>query len=456
MCDTVVAVGEATTSGNTILGKNSDRDPNEPHNILHVPRTKHEESMVRTTYIEIPQVRVTNEVLLLKPSWIWGAEMGANEFGVAIGNEAIWTRAKLERKSLIGMDLLRLALERGRTARESLDTIVSLLQEYGQGGECGYDHSSRYHNSFIIADPKEAWILETAGRFWIAQKVKSIATISNVATIESEFDLIHPDLISYAIKKGYTKNEDTFNFAKDMSKKFMPWAAKGNTRRACTFNILKNDEGKITPSTVMAALRSHNTTTESYNPQHSTMASPCVHASSFLTPTQSTGSYVGDLREDLSVHWATGTSAPCTSVFKPLILGSEPYDFFQGSKHYNPQSVWWRHERIHRLVILDYDRFMSLYRQQQVELENQFLEQVYSGKIWSLDREERLRRLRSLSEEHWNLANKKEAEWFALLQKSAYENEPRSRFALRKRRYYHYWKRWNRRAKLPSWKREYP
>ena len=41
---------------------------------------------------------------------MWGAEMGANELGVVIGNEAVWTKltnAESMTKRLLGMDLLR-------------------------------------------------------------------------------------------------------------------------------------------------------------------------------------------------------------------------------------------------------------------------------------------------------------------------------------------------------------
>jgi dipeptidase len=81
--------------------------------------------MVRCTYIEIPQVAETFAVLLAKPFWIWGAEMGANEKGVTIGNEAVFTKVPMEKQpGLIGMDFLRLALERAATARFALEVIV--------------------------------------------------------------------------------------------------------------------------------------------------------------------------------------------------------------------------------------------------------------------------------------------------------------------------------------------
>ena len=47
---------------------------------------------LRCSYIEIAQAEQTLAVVLSKPSWMWGAEMGANSAGVVIGNEAVWNR----------------------------------------------------------------------------------------------------------------------------------------------------------------------------------------------------------------------------------------------------------------------------------------------------------------------------------------------------------------------------
>jgi len=185
MCDTVVALGHVTADGARLFGKNTDREPNEAHQLLRVPAADHPAgSTVKCTYLEIPQVEHTYEVLLAKPFWIWGAEMGANEHGVAIGNEAVFTKVPYDKEpGLIGMDFLRLALERTKTAHEAFTVITQLLEQYGQGGNCGLQHRQYYNNSFLIADPREAWVLETAGRQWAAEQVRDIRTISNGITI---------------------------------------------------------------------------------------------------------------------------------------------------------------------------------------------------------------------------------------------------------------------------------
>lgn len=66
----------------------------------------------------------------------------------------------------------RLGLERGQSAKEALTIITTLLEKYGQGGPCSdSDPELCYFNSYIIADHKEAWVLETVGKLWAAEKI---------------------------------------------------------------------------------------------------------------------------------------------------------------------------------------------------------------------------------------------------------------------------------------------
>lgn len=141
MCDTI---GITQSGSGAWFAKNSDRSPNEPQVLEFIPAVRHEEKTLKATYIEIEQAAETCSLLLSRPVWLWGGEMGVNEYGVAIGNEAVFTKGPYGPEALTGMDLLRLGLERSHTAAEAADVIISMLERYGQGGNCGYDHRFEY------------------------------------------------------------------------------------------------------------------------------------------------------------------------------------------------------------------------------------------------------------------------------------------------------------------------
>lgn len=388
MCDTLVATGRATADGTVILAKNSDREPNEAHVLVHIPRAHHDPgTMVKCTYIEVPQAPETYEVLLCKPFWIWGCEMGVNEHGVAIGNEAVFTREPYNKApGLIGMDYIRLALERADTARRALEMIVQLLETYGQGGNCGFRHKTYYHNSYIIADPREAWVLETVGKQWAAERVRDVRTISNGLTIGSEWDEASPGLVEYAVEKGWCKSRDDFHFARCYSDFLYTRLDGCRARQRRSTAILEAEKGHITVETMMTALRDHGPEASAdplWNPGRGwVMDTICVHAGLGPTrPSQSVGAMVAHLIPGMPVVWVTGTSGICTSIFKPVFLGGAGLPSTSGldvepTGTYDPRTLWWRHERLHRQVIRDYATRMPLYREERDTLEASFLREA--------------------------------------------------------------------------------
>lgn len=349
MCDTLVRMRPE----GPLFGKNSDRSPNEPNLVLFFPAGKPAEKTVRCTYREIPQVSSTHAVLLVKPSWMWGAEMGANDCGVLIGNEAVFTHGsdkKTER--LTGMDLLRLALERAEDAHSALETILGLLETYGQGGNCGFDKPFFYDNSFLIADRKEALVLETCGKRWVVRKVEECGNISNRLSLNGDFTL--------------SSSEENLGFARNLSEPLFTLFSRSAERSRQAAEGLKSVP--FGTKEMLSLLQSHRTGDSRSLFTRGDVGSLCMHKS--LLGDHTTGSFVADLGTAFDTFWITGSSTPCLSVFKPVHFGNVLPPVYADPK--KSLEYWLQREWLIRAVfagLVD----ESAYRKEIAELQVRFL-----------------------------------------------------------------------------------
>ncbi|MFX1240012.1 MAG: C69 family dipeptidase [Promethearchaeota archaeon] len=330
MCDTYVSLSNWSKNQNVIFGKNSDRNESEVQLITYTPRKTYSHGdEVRCTHISIPHVKESAAVILSQPYWMWGAEMGANEYNVVIGNESIQTREPLKDIGLTGMDLLRLGLERGKTAKEALKVIIDLLENYGQGGSHSLTQYN-YHNSYLIADPTEAYVLETAGDWWIAEIVRDFRSISNHISVRFKGDMRRKGIIQHAIEKGYCKDDNDFDFKMTFSRVPLPEQFPITDRDGFSLHQLSSNKGTITVPKMMNFLRDHE-------------VEICRH----LRKDQSVGSQVSLLRKDnkKSIHWFTGSTIPCLSIYKPYVFPADAQKVMV-SKPYSsidPIWFWFRH-----------------------------------------------------------------------------------------------------------------
>jgi len=145
-----------------------------------------------------------------------------NEHQVAIGETTFGGREELEDPQglLQYWDLMQLALERARTAREAIDVITRLVERYGYRGP---------GESFSIADPREAWWLELIGKgpggkgaVWVALRVPdgmvachaNQARIDTLPPVDPDRCRYAPDVERFAIARGYydPQSKQPFSF----------------------------------------------------------------------------------------------------------------------------------------------------------------------------------------------------------------------------------------------------
>lgn len=322
------------------------------------------------TYIDIPQVPDRHGVILSRPVWMWGAEMGVNDAGVAIGNEALYSKlAGGSENALLGMDLLRLGLERSSSAGEALDVITSLLEAFGQGGAAGYTNkSTRYDNSFLIADSTSAWVLETAGRHWAAKRIRQYWAISNTYSINGTCDRVSGSLgASPSGVGGEVRLRQRFET------RLRPWLAAGRARSAASVrNIREAADKEMSLARLAAMLRTHSRGDGFTGGSNRDL---CMHSSGgLLRPSQTTASMIAKLTPGMAPGVAaTGTPSPCVSLFKPAGIAGGAAGVAAGAV-----DLWRRGEAIRARAAADAG-YRSLVRQSIADVEPAILGAAESG-----------------------------------------------------------------------------
>ncbi len=380
-CDTMVALGNSTASGRVIFAKNSDRPVMESQALVIIPAQCHEpHAKLKCTYVEIPQVESTYRIMGSKPSWMWGFEHGMNEMGVVIGNEAVFAKEDVELvdEGLLGMDLLRLALERGSTAYKAMHVVTELLERYGQGGSASNRRDFHYHNAFLFADAKEAWILETCNRRWVAKRVSDVSAISNCYSIENEWDEDSGDIKEYALKQGWVSSLENFNFSQ-------AYGAMNSRHRAAyprykrANQLLREKAGQLTLHDFRRIQRDHfegEIMEPRWSPADGLQVTICMHPMEAMA-SKTAASMQIELDTTKTPIWWNAFGAPCMSIYAPYTIDNHlPEVISKADETYSEDSAWWQFEKLQLLISRHYVSSLPHWKKNAMQLENDIFKET--------------------------------------------------------------------------------
>jgi len=327
MCDTFCVHGR----DGTIFAKSSDRPFDERQLLTSLPRRTAGPSL-RTQYIEIDDAD-TYSLIGSQPTWLWGFEHGVNEHRLAIGNETVWTTLDPHSlpPALIGMDLVRLGLERARSADEALEVITTLVERHGQGGSAWENADMPYFSSFLLADPHSGWVIETSGRTWVARPVGEGSAISNRVSMTTDWTRASADVADGTDFDTLRDPEAPTAFA--------------DLRLDATRAAVARGASAIGPREMAATLRHHGTRPwgapgsdpADFTPPPTSVGddwtgvSVCMHVRDYVN---TTASMICDLpaATEAPLRLWTALGNPCVSVYVPGFPGAIAPQLSEGSQ----------------------------------------------------------------------------------------------------------------------------
>jgi dipeptidase len=375
VCDCAVVLPPATHRGTTIFGKNSDRERDEAQPIRLLAAAEHPPgSRLRCTHVEIPQAPETAAVLGSGPFWTWGLEQGVNEHGVVIGNECVFTHEELELPGtgLVGMDLVRLGLERAHCASEAVTVMTGLIESVGQGGKSMLHLDLPYSNGFLIADADEAWTLQTSSRRWAARRVRGLESLSNHVSIGSDWDRMSRDAHAYAVERGWwpgTGERLDFEAAYRSTRLLGPAFSDGRLRRSRA--LLEEQVGQLDERDFFRLLRDHGESGRT--PANGDKQDPSYYTLCAHNDVQGDTAASMIVALDRRVRWFA-LAAPCSSVYLPLYLeGRIPGALSRAGPTPTEDSAWWRFKRLQQAAERSFAERLPVIRETFAALEEEWL-----------------------------------------------------------------------------------
>lgn len=284
-CTNFIATKGATKDGSVLVTYNAD-DYGLFTNLCHYPAGTHAKGERREiidydtheSHGFIPEASVTYNVI-----------GNINEYQVSIGETTYGGREEMVDKSgtIDYGSLMYIGLQRSKTAREAIRIMTSLAETYGYNSE---------GETFTIADPNEAWLLEMQGCggdkkqkvVWVAVRIPdgmisahaNQSRIGQFSTYDTEV-ITSKNCISFARSKGWFTGKDKdfnwkmayakpdftgrrwcdarvwsfFNHFKDMSR-WIPWAL-GRDEQAEDMPLWIAPDKKLDVAMMESCMRDH-------------------------------------------------------------------------------------------------------------------------------------------------------------------------------------------------------
>ena len=327
MCDTF----HLPSGDQRFFGKNSDRNPKEVQVVrLIAHRDPSGSAVVGGRRLCVPDAGYA--MVLSCPTWMEGAEMGVNEKGVAIGNEAVFSKFPAAPDGVLGMDFLKAALMAAASATEARDALIALTEGHAQGGNGALKGKLVYDNSYLISGFDGAFILETAGKRWAWRELDGPAVISNSYSIQADYKRLDPasrkSIAPVNERMACLDEADAGRIAdkeswkayveKGFKPKLMARLSAGDARRAAIEPALMAAADSGGRQAAFSILRAHGLSDPATPGKGRNV---CSHDRD-LWGNATTASMLVERGTDPTrfVAWFTAASYPCSNLFKPILF----------------------------------------------------------------------------------------------------------------------------------------